>query len=397
MNAWFRQQIERRPWWMNVLMLWCAYMAFIYVPWDFFIKPVAHDEEVWLGITLYGWAAKLTEPLHWAIYLAGAYGFWRMRPWMWPWSAVYMEQVAVAMLVWNLRVGHWFLGLLCFAIYSGVAYALWQARAAFEPRRSPLRERYGDWALITGASSGIGAEFARAFGREGISCVLTARREERLQGLADELQRAFGVMTRVVPVDLEKPDGAEQLLAAITDLEIAVLVNNAGFGYAGRFDKQDLGRLQAMVQLNCVAPLVLTRRLLPAMQARGRGAVIITGSIAGAQPVPLNCMYSATKAFDRYFGEGLWGELQGSGVDVLVLEPGPTETEFQVVAGESAHGGEPPAAVVAVALDVLGRQPSIISGWMNWLRASSTRLAPRSLVVLIAGAVMSQWTPPEMQ
>lgn len=397
MNDWFREQFERRPWWMNILMLWCAYMAFIYVPWDFFTKPVAYDEEVWLGITLYGWGAKLTEPLHWAIYMAGAYGFWRLRPWMWPWAAVYMEQIAIAMLVWNLRMGHWFLGLLSFALYSGIAYVLWQARATFQPQREPLRQRYGEWALITGASSGIGAEFARALAREGVSCVLAARRQDRLQALADELQRACGVMTRVVPVDLEEAGGAEQLLAAVTDVEVGVLVNNAGFGYAGRFDRQDLSRLQAMVQLNCIAPLVLTHRLLPGMRARGRGAVIIVGSIAGAQPVPLNCMYSATKAFDRYFGEGLWGELRGTGIDVLVLEPGPTETEFQLVAGEHAHVGEPPAAVVEVALDALGRQPSIISGWLNWLRASSTRLAPRSLVALIAGRVMSQWTPAEMQ
>lgn len=397
MSDWWRMQFGRRPWWMNVLMLWCAYMAFVYVPWDFLMKPVAHDEEVWLGITLCGWAAKLTEPLHWAIYMAGAYGFWRTRPWMWPWAAVYAEQVAVAMLVWNIRMGHWFLGLASFAIYSGIAYALWQARREFEPRRLPLRQRYGDWALVTGASTGIGAEFARALAREGLSCVLAARREERLQALAEELQRACGVMTRVVAVDLEQAAGVEQLLAAVADLEVAVLVNNAGFGYAGRFEKQDLARLQAMVQLNCMAPLVLTNRLLAGMRARGRGAVIITGSIAGAQPVPFNCIYSATKVFDRYFGEALWSELQGTGVDVLVLEPGPTETEFQVVAGETAHAGEPPAAVVQVALDALGRQPSVISGWMNWLRASSTRLAPRSVVALIAGRVMSQWTPLEMR
>ena len=151
-----------------------------------------------------------------------------------------------------------------------------------------------------------------------------------------------------------------------------------------------------MVQLNCVTPVVLTSRLLPSMRARGRGAVIITGSIAGVQPVPFNSIYSATKAFDRFVGEALWAELQGTGVDVLVLEPGPTETEFQTVAGEAAHPGELPAQVVAVALDALGHQPSVISGWVNWAQAAASRFAPRSLVALIAGRVMAQWTPAEM-
>jgi short-subunit dehydrogenase len=176
-----------------------------------------------------------------------------------------------------------------------------------------------------------------------------------------------------------------------------VLVNNAGFGYAGRMEKQDADRLRSMVQLNCMTPLLLTRQLLPGMQARGRGAVIVVGSVAGAQPVPLNCVYSATKAFDRFLGEGLWVELQGTGVDVLVLEPGPTETEFQVVAGEAAHAGEPPADVVTVALDALGRQPSVISGWFNWLRASSSRFVPRSTVALMAEQVILQQTPPAMR
>ncbi len=397
MVNWWRERFGERPWWMNVLMVWCIYLAFIYIPWDFFCKSVVHDQEVWLGITLHGWAAKATEPLHWAIYLAGAYGFWRMCPWMWPWAAVYAEQVAVAMLVWEIRMGHWFWGLVVFAIYSAIAYSLWQARDEFGRRRLPLRQRYGDWALITGASTGIGAEFARALARDGVSCVLAARRESHLRNLGAELEQASGVQTRIVPVDLESLAGVEQLLNAVSDLEISILVNNAGFGYAGVVDKQDPNRLQAMVQLNCVAPLIVTRQLLPGMRARGRGAVIITGSIAGAQPVPLNAVYSATKAFDRYLGEALWAELHGTGVDVLVLEPGPTETEFQAVAGEAAHPGEPPAAVVEVALNALGRQPSVISGWLNWLRANSVRLAPRSLVALIARGVMSQWTPAEMR
>ena len=260
-----------------------------------------------------------------------------------------------------------------------------------------LRQRYGEWALITGASAGIGAEFARALAREGMSCVITARREDRLQSLATEIETSHGVATRVVTADLSHIDGADRLADAIADLEIGFLVNNAGYGYAGRFERQDAERLRSMVVLNCVAPVVITNRLLPGMRKRGRGAVVITGSVAGHQPVPFNGVYSATKAFDLFFGEALWGEMRGSGIDVVVLEPGPTETEFQAVAGETSHRGESPAKVVAVALDALGRRPSVISGWGNWVQSNLPRFFPRSLVSRVAGRVMSQWTPKAMQ
>jgi hypothetical protein len=100
MKTWLRSLFEGRPRWMNALMVFCAYMAIVYVPWDLFAKPVAEDAEVWFMLT--GWAAKAAEPLHWAVYAAGAYGFYRMRRWMWPWAAIYVAQIAVGMLVWNV-------------------------------------------------------------------------------------------------------------------------------------------------------------------------------------------------------------------------------------------------------------------------------------------------------
>jgi short-subunit dehydrogenase len=399
LSIWWRRQLARRPAWMNALMFFCAFMAILYLPWDIFLKPVATDEQVWLGYVFHGWAAKIVSIPHWVIYALGAYGLWHMRGWMWPWSAVYVAQVAVAMLIWNIAyVGGargWMAGLVSLVLFLLPARALWRARSLFQRGRASMRERYGEWALVTGASAGIGAEYARALAREGMSCVLTARRRARLDDLAREIEQSHGVETRVVTVDLAEPKAPETLLAAIADLDIAVLVNNAGFGYAGRFDKQEADRLRGMIQLNCVAPAVLTNRLLTGMRARGRGAVIVVGSIAGRQPLPFNGVYGATKAFDLNFGEALWAEMLGSGVDVLTVEPGPTATEFQQVAGETPHEGEPAWRVVAISLDALGNQPSVISGWANWLRASAGRLAPRSLVALVAGRVMSQWVPVE--
>jgi len=395
MREWLRTLFVGRPWWMNAVMVFSAYMAFVYLPWDLFVKPVAVDEEVWFGIRFHGWAAKFLEPFHWAVYAAGAYGFRRMKAWMWPWAAVYAGQVAFGMLVWPwLYVGGFLgflLGIVSVVPFAALSWALWEARPLFQAQRPSLRERYGEWALVTGASSGLGSEFARALAREGVSVVLTARREERLRELASELEKAHQISTRVVAADLADPSAAEQLTEAVRDLEIAILVNNAGFGYAGGFDKQEPERLREMVQLNCLAPVMLSAGLLPGMLARGRGAVVITGSAAGRQPLPLHGVYSATKAFDLLLGESLAVELRSQGVDVLVIEPGSTQTEFQEVAGEIAHNGEPADRVVLLALEALGQQPAVISGWFNWIRASvASRLLPRSLVAHLGKDYMAK-------
>ncbi len=401
MGSWLREISSRRPPWMNALLVLCAFMAGVYLPWDIFRKPMAHDQEVWFGVMFIGWQAKIAALAHWAVYIAGTYGLFRMRSWMWPWAALYSAEVAFSMFVWTaVHFGGfkgWLLAPLLCAPFAALGLLLWHSRDHFGRKRQPLKPRYGDWALVTGASAGLGAEFARALAAEGMSCVLTARREERLRDLAAELEKNHQVGTRVVAVDLAAADGADRLAEAVNDLPIALLVNNAGFGYAGRFEKLDADRLRAMVQVNCMAPVVLTRRLLPAMRSRGKGAVIITGSVAGRQPLPFHGLYAATKAFDQFLGESLWAELRGSGVDVLVLEPGPTATEFFQMAGETRVGGEPPRGVVELALDSLGQQPSVVSGWFNYLRANLARIFPRSFTVLAAERVVRQNTPAAMQ
>lgn len=402
---WVDDRLQDRPWWMNILMLVSGFLAYVYVPWDFFFKPVAVDHEAWFGILLTGWAAKLTEPLHFLIYAAGAYGFWRMRPWMWPWAAAWTAQLAFGMLVWPIvyrgGVGGWVLGLAGGALFGGIAWALYNARDTFADRPLRLRDRYGDWALVTGASSGIGADFARALAREGVSCVVTARREDRLRDLAGELESAYGVRTRVIAADLATESGQRRVIDGVNDLSIGMLVNNAGFGLAGRLTKQDPATLRQMIELNCQAPVALTRALLPAMVQRARGAVIVVSSVAGRQAMPLFGVYAATKSFDLLFGEALWSELREHNVDVTVLMPGPVATEFEAAAGERRphpEADEPADVCVRYALEALGKQPSVVSGgWPNWLRANLNRFAPRSLVTLIAAHIYEQQTPEELR
>jgi hypothetical protein len=133
------------------------------------------------------------------------------------------------------------------------------------------------------------------------------------------------------------------------------------------------------------------------MRAWGRGAVVMLGSVAGSQPLPLHVLYGTTKAFDNYLGEALWAELRGSGVDVLAVLPGPTATEFAAVARETREPGEPPERVVALSLERLGQQPSVISGRFNWVRAQGTRLMPRSVLTLVAQQVIAAQTRAEMR
>lgn len=402
MNDWLQDVFRDRPWWMNAVMVFCAYMAFIYVPWDLIVKPVELDREVWFGITFSGVWAKIMAIPHWFVFGAAVYGFRRRRPWMAFWAPLYTAQVAFGMALWPiLHYGSWLgvlAGLIAVVPFGLLTWAFWESRDHFAPQSRPLRERYGDWALVTGASAGIGEAFARALAREGIHVVLSARRQERLEALGEELERLHGVQTRSVPVDLASADGPDRLAEAVADLTIGLLINNAGFGYAGRFDKQETERLREMVALNCLAPIVLTSRILPGMRARRRGAVIFTGSVSGRQPLPLHAVYSATKGFEMLLGEALFVEMRSEGVDVLVLEPGSTSTEFQEMAGEVQHPGESPDEVVAVALAALGGQPTVVSGWWNWLRATlPPRFAPRPLVAYVARQVMEVQTPADMR
>lgn len=135
-----RNDWGRRPWWMNLTFYFCLYMTFLYLPFDLFVKPLAYDHEIWFGFALTGWWAKATAPLHWLIYGAGAWGFWKMRGWMWPWAAVYAAQVVVAMFVWNVinpRGGGWLAGLVAAAVFAVPTVALWRARPLFGPRAAP--------------------------------------------------------------------------------------------------------------------------------------------------------------------------------------------------------------------------------------------------------------------
>lgn len=130
-----KSDFKHRPWWMNGIFYFCVYMTFLYMPFDMFVKPVASDHEIWFGFALHGWWAKATEPLHWLIYAAGAFGFWKMRSWMWPWAAVYCAQVVIAMFVWNLvnPNGRGILAaFIAAAIFAIPCVALWRAKSYFQ-------------------------------------------------------------------------------------------------------------------------------------------------------------------------------------------------------------------------------------------------------------------------
>jgi short-subunit dehydrogenase len=402
MREWLFDVFRERPWWMSVTMVFCAFMAFIYMPWDIFLKPAEIDQEVWFGILFTGFWAKVFAFPHWFVYSAAVYGFRRRRPWMAFGATAYSAQVAFGMYIWTaLQTGGFsgiLLGLFPALPFIGLTYAFWKSRDHFDPKPLAFTARYGDWALVTGASSGIGSALARQIAADGTKVVLSARREDRLVALAGEIERDFEVETRVVVADLSESDGAQKLLAAVSDLEIGLLVNNAGLGYAGRFDLVDGERLRGLLRVNCEAPLMLTHALVQGMRERGRGGILFTGSVAGRQPLPLHSVYSATKAFDLFLGEALWAELRASNIDVLVLEPGSTETEFQAIAGELAHSGQSADEVAALGLRSLGEQPSVISGWRNWLRANAVgRLLTRPIAALGAHRYIAKQTPDELR
>lgn len=248
------------------------------------------------------------------------------------------------------------------------------------------------WCLITGASSGIGAEFARQLAGRGASLILVARREERLDELARQLQETHGTQTRVLAVDLTQPDAVDRITAAVSDLEVDLLINNAGFGHYGAFADMDPARIHNLLTLNILSLTAMTRCFVGPMIARRRGGIINVASTAAFQPLPWMSLYAASKAFVLHFSEGLWAETKKKGVVVQALCPGFTKTEFFDQAKMPTtvpFGTTTVEYVVERSLQALERKKQfVIPGWKNLLVAWSNRFVSRKTAAKIGGRMM---------
>ena len=252
----------------------------------------------------------------------------------------------------------------------------------------------GKWALVTGASAGIGWSLAEQLAAGGANLVLTARRTDRLQKLAADLSAKHGIKAEVFAADLAQPGAPREIYAFTTGrgIEIELLINNAGFGVFGYIHEDDESRLLEMVQVNCSAVVHLTRLYTPAMVQRRHGDVMIVASTAAFQAVPFIAAYAATKAFDLIFAEGIAEELRPFGVRVCALCPGSTTTEFQQVAQQPDRAfrvAETADKVARVGLEGLAAgKICVISGARNNLMVEAERLAPRRFIARMAAKMM---------
>lgn len=252
-----------------------------------------------------------------------------------------------------------------------------------------MAELSGQTALVTGASSGIGAAIARELAQRGAGLVLAARRRDRLEALADELKGQVPVL--VEAIDLGDPDSPAALVERLGEagLNVDILINNAGFGAHGEFVGADWERQRGMLHVNILSLTELTHRLIPAMVERGRGHVMNIASIGAFLPVPDFAVYAATKAFVRNFTEALDWELRDTGVRAIVVSPGGTRTEFMEVGGNEltrigmmASMSARNCARIGVR-KMLGGRRGVVTGWYNALAMWSLRFVPRFLLPIV--------------
>lgn len=253
------------------------------------------------------------------------------------------------------------------------------------------------WALITGASSGIGRCMAVEMAKKGCNLFLVARREELLRDLSMSLIERHGVEVKWLPLDLTMPSAPSDLASQLEQLPITIVVNNAGFAVAGPFDTADSASVSRMIDLNIRFLTTFTRLMLPKLMARDGGRILNVGSVAGHQGVPYMAAYAASKAYVNHFTEGLNWELRGSKVVASSLEPGQTSSEFFEVAGVAnsfmAHFGVlRPETVARKGVQMIEKgQTRCVVGLLNKLLVFSLRITPRSLVRLVITRLFRDW------
>lgn len=254
----------------------------------------------------------------------------------------------------------------------------------------------GQTTLITGASSGIGAEFAHQLAGRGSDVVLVARRLDRLEKLAAELGAAYGVRAEAIPLDLSLPAAGRTLAKEVErrGLTVTSLVNNAAFATFGPFHDEDSERIREETTVNVASVVDISRAFIGGLRAAGDGVLVNVASLAAYQPIPNMAVYAATKAFVLSFTEALWQESRGTGLRVIVLSPGATRTEFNDVAGADTTSRaltfQEPEEVVQTALRALDRRtppPSVVSGRLNRVMTNLGRVLGRRRTVLLAGSM----------
>ena len=227
-----------------------------------------------------------------------------------------------------------------------------------------FKKRYGPVALVTGASSGIGKSLAEKLAAIGLNLVLVARRVERLNTLAAKLQSQHGIQVKVCQIDLADASAAQRMADATASDDVGLLISNAGFGLKGDHAANDPKAMAEMLMVNCNTPMQLACEFMPRLRTRGRGGIILTGSVEGLIGCPFSTGYSASKAFVKSLGEGLWGELTPDGIDVLVICPGATDTEALARSGinrATLSNVMSPDDVATLALEHIPDGPMLIS------------------------------------
>ncbi len=249
-------------------------------------------------------------------------------------------------------------------------------RASPEHQANRL-DRYGPWAVITGASDGIGRAIATELAAEGFSLVLVARRKAILSEFAEELGAQYGTETRIIDADLGSNEGTRSVEAKTKDLDVGLLVAAAGFGTSGPFVEGDVDTELDMIAVNCGAIAALVHVFARRLVERGRGGIVLMSSLVAFQGVPRATNYSATKAYVQSFAEGLAVELSPYGVDVVASAPGPVRSGFDKRAGMTLSMAQTPEEVAKGTLRALGRRVTVRPGFLAWALETSLALLPR--------------------
>ena len=266
------------------------------------------------------------------------------------------------------------------------------ANQARNKHHSSHLDRYGPWAVVTGASDGIGQAIATELAAEGFGLVLVARRKAILSEFAEDLAARYGTKTRVIQADLGSDVGTAAVEAETADLEVGLLVAAAGFGTSGPFVDGDLDSELDMISVNCQAIAALTHGFAKRLVKRGRGGIILMSSLVAFQGVPRATNYSATKAYVQSFAEGLAVELSPHGVDVVASAPGPVRSGFDKRAGMTLSMAQTPEEVAKGTLRALGRRVTVRPGFLAWALETSLALLPRRGRTWMMTRVMASMT-----